>query len=511
MRSFATLLFAALAALVVAVAPAHAERRVALIIGNGTYQNASKLANPANDAGAMAALFKKAGFDVVDARQDLGNLDFKRAVRDFTNAARDADIAVVYYAGHGIEVGGINYLLPIDAKLVTDFDAEDEALSLDRLVRALEPAKRLRLVILDACRDNPFVKNMQRTIATRAVSSGLAKVEPTSSDTLIAFAAKAGSTAEDGRGANSPFTTALIKHIAVPGLDVRIAFGRVRDEVLKSTGNKQEPFVYGSLGGSTVTLVPEPKAAAPAVASTEEIRLDYEFAERVGTRQAWDSFLSRHKTGFHADLARAQRLKLGGPVEARQDAKPEPTPTPAPESKIAVLAPPPTEPAKPAPVAAPPAPDAATTRALQVELKRVGCDPGALDGKWSAKSRQALDQFNKTAGTKFDAKVASLEALDAVRGKDTRVCPLVCGPGQRVEGDACIAALPAPKDKPEARRPPPAVERALRNRPVAREAIKRVPERRAASCGPGGSPFTQGSRQCCEYTPERGFPRIVCP
>src|SRR5688572_30557820 len=101
MRYLATFLFATLAALLVAAAPAHAEKRVALVIGNGAYQNASKLPNPANDASAMAALFKKAGFDVVEARQDLGNLDFKRAVRDFTAATRDADIAVIYYAGHG--------------------------------------------------------------------------------------------------------------------------------------------------------------------------------------------------------------------------------------------------------------------------------------------------------------------------------------------------------------------------------------------------------------------------
>ncbi len=230
------------------------------MIGNGGYQNASKLTNPPNDAAAVAAMFRDAGFEVVEAKTDLGNLEFKRVAREFTAVARDADIAVLFYAGHGIEVNGTNYLIPVDAKLATDFDVEDEALSLDRLMRALEPARRLRLIILDACRDNPFTRNMQRTVASRAVVNGLAKVEPATTDTLIAYATRPGFTADDGTGANSPFTAALLKHLTVPGRDVRISLGFTRDEVLKATGARQEPFVSGSLGGATVALVPEKKA-----------------------------------------------------------------------------------------------------------------------------------------------------------------------------------------------------------------------------------------------------------
>ena len=249
------------------------------------------------------------------------------------NTVRDADIAVIYYAGHGIEVSGINYMIPVDARLASDLDAEDEAVDLDRLVRALEPARRLRLVIIDACRDNPFGRKMQRTVATRAVSRGLAKVEPTASDTLIAYAAKAGSTAEDGTDRHSPFTTALLKNLAEPGLDVRIAFGRIRDEVLKRTGNRQEPFVYGSLGGATVSLVPppEPKKAEP---TTADIRNDYEMAERVGTVEAWSSFLAVHGTGFYAELAREHRAKLLG-------GRAQPAPV---DQRTAIAALPPTKP-----------------------------------------------------------------------------------------------------------------------------------------------------------------------
>jgi uncharacterized caspase-like protein len=214
---------------------ASADKRVALVIGNSAYQNVSRLANPINDARAVTALFKKAGFDLVESRNDLGIASLRRAVRDFADLARDADIGVVYYAGHGIEVDGNNYLIPVDAVLERDVDVDDETLSLDRVIRTLEPVKRLRLVILDACRDNPFTRTMKRTIGSRSVGRGLAKVEPLTSDTLIAFAAKAGSVALDGEGKTSPFTTALLSHVATPGLDLRIAFGQVRDDVLRAT------------------------------------------------------------------------------------------------------------------------------------------------------------------------------------------------------------------------------------------------------------------------------------
>lgn len=241
---------------------AKAERRVALVIGNSGYQFVNPLPNPANDANAIADLFRHAGFDVVVAKNDLSVTDMRRAMRDFSDQATDADIAVIYYAGHGMEVDGTNYLIPIDAKLERDIDIEDEALSIDRVLRVVEPARRLRLVILDACRDNPFTRSMARTVRNRSIGRGLAKVEPTVSDTLIAFAAKAGSFANDGDGGHSPFTTALINHLTTPGLDLRIAFGMVRDDVLAMTGNKQEPFVYGSLGGALASLAP----VAPAVA-----------------------------------------------------------------------------------------------------------------------------------------------------------------------------------------------------------------------------------------------------
>src|SRR5436190_1203821 len=170
---------------------ARADKRVALVIGNSGYKNVPKLPNPVNDADAVATVLKNAGFEIIDSRRDLGNADLRRVVREFTITTRDAEIAVVYFAGHGIEVDGVNYLIPVDANLQRDIDVEDETLSLERVLKALEPVKRLRLVILDACRDNPFARSMKRTMSSRTVGRGLARVDVMTSDTLIAYAAKA--------------------------------------------------------------------------------------------------------------------------------------------------------------------------------------------------------------------------------------------------------------------------------------------------------------------------------
>jgi len=276
---------------------ASAQKRVALVIGNGAYEKVGRLPNPPSDAKGMEGLFRNAGFTVVLARQDLGVIAMRRALRDFSAEVRDADIAVVYYAGHGIEVNGTNYLIPVDAVLERDLDVEDEAVPLDRVIQLIEPAKRLRLVILDACRDNPFLRSMQRTISGRSIGRGLARVDVLSSDTLVAFAAKAGSTAGDGDGTNSPYASALMRHLFTPGLDLRLALGRVRDDVLKTTGNRQEPFLYGSLGGSEITLVP---ATLSVVGEAEQA---WNELKNTSDTSKLEAFIARYKGTFFAEMA----------------------------------------------------------------------------------------------------------------------------------------------------------------------------------------------------------------
>jgi uncharacterized caspase-like protein len=489
----------AAAASLLVCGPALADKRVALVLGNSAYQNVAPLANPVNDSGKIASTLKEAGFDVVDSRRDLSAADTRRALRDFADRSRDADIAVVYYAGHGIEVDGGNYLIPVDARLERDTDVYDEALSLDRILVAIEPAKKLRLVILDACRDNPFSRSMKRTVASRAIGQGLAKVEPTSPNVLIAYSAKAGSTAADGDGQNSPFTSALSHHLTKPGLDVRRAFGFVRDEVLKTTGNKQEPFVYGSLGGEDVPLVPAPARpaaaapAAPALSAQAEARRDYELALQVGNRSALNAFLAQYPDGFYASLAKLQldkiaaeetrvaateRARLAEQERARlaaegaqkaQQAKAEADARAAEQARIAAekakqvaqeqaamaeqkrvtaekiaaektaadkAA---TDKEKSVTVAALNAgpPQADVTKSVQVELRRVGCLSGEADGNWNTASQRSLTLFNRYAKTKLDSRLASTDALDTIKLKPARVCPLVCEHGYEANGERC--------------------------------------------------------------------------
>jgi uncharacterized caspase-like protein len=390
----------------------------------------------------------------------------------------------------------------------------------------------LRLVILDACRDNPFAKSMKRTVASRSLGRGLAGVEPSRPNTLIAFAAKGGSTASDGDSKNSPFTTALLKYLAKPGLELGKAFRLVRDDVMNATANRQEPFVYGSLGGNDVALVPAPAAPTPAAASNPnaDLRRDYELAERVGTKEAWDSFILANPSGFYTDLAKAQRNKLAAEAariaatekareaaeeraklaaegaktaeqtkaaaqaKAAEDARlaaekkkqvedakvaaaeqakvlaqakaaedaerarlaaeqkkqaedakhaaaeqlkaEDQQKRAAEEKKIEAAKVASVEPAREAVKSDSPAQD--IPRLLQSELKRVGCKTGDIDSEWNAASRRALSSFNDKAGTKFDVKVASIDALDAVKAKPGRVCPLECERGSRANGDSCV-------------------------------------------------------------------------
>ena len=288
-----------------------AERRLAFVIGNGKYTFGAPLPNVPHDADAMGALFKAAGFDVVDVRHNLGKVALRATIRELSERAAEADVVALFYAGHGIEVGQANYLIPVDARLATDFDIDDETLSLERALQAMAPAKRLRLVILDACRENPFVSSMKLTVATRSVGGGLARMEPTSPNTLIAFATRPMAIASDGKGPNSPFTAALLKHLLTPGLDLRIALGHVRDDVLASTGQKQEPYVTSSLGGGTIALVPGPPVAsgAPTASEAERAWTAVKDTDSVGQLEV----IARRFGGtVYADLARARIEELQG-------------------------------------------------------------------------------------------------------------------------------------------------------------------------------------------------------
>ena len=225
---------------------ATAERRVALVIGNGAYANAPRLANPGRDAEALATSLKHAGFSSVELARDLRRDQLIDALKIFARKAANADWAVIYFAGHGIEVGGMNYLVPVDARLTSDRDIAFEAIPFEQVLQAIDGAHKLRIAILDACRDNPFLNTMTRAMASRSIGRGLAPIEPPRA-TLVAYAARHGQMALDGDGGHSPYVTALIKNLETPGLEISLLFRKVRDDVLAATSNEQEPFTYGSL------------------------------------------------------------------------------------------------------------------------------------------------------------------------------------------------------------------------------------------------------------------------
>jgi uncharacterized caspase-like protein len=222
------------------------ERRVALIIGNGAYTTVTRLTNPANDAAAVAGTLTRLGFEVVE-KHDLGVVQMRQVLRDFEDKAGGAQWALVYYAGHGMELNGKNWLIPVDAKLARATDLADEAIPAERVLERLSGAGKLRMVVLDACRTNPFLARMvMNNGMMRTVARGLAPIEPAHGE-VVFYAARDGSTAADGPGGNSPFATAFVKHMDEDGVELGRFFRKVTSSVLAATNKRQEPFVYGRI------------------------------------------------------------------------------------------------------------------------------------------------------------------------------------------------------------------------------------------------------------------------
>ena len=232
--------------------PVTPSRRVALVVGNGGYRFATTLNNPANDATDVSAALRRLGFDVVEGR-DLDRPAMDDIIREFGRKLDRADLALFFYAGHGLQVGGKNYLLPIDAKLERAGDLALDAVDVSVVLAQMEAEKRVNLVFLDACRDNPLTRSLARSLGTRSgsVGTGLASIQ-SAIGTMIAYATQPDNVALDGDGRNSPFTAALLKHIATAGADIGSVMRRVRADVVAATREKQVPWDHSSLMGDVV-------------------------------------------------------------------------------------------------------------------------------------------------------------------------------------------------------------------------------------------------------------------
>ena len=312
--------------LVASSSVALAAGRVALVVGNSTYAHIGRLPNPENDAADLAAALQRLGFEVT-TELDADRVSLTEALRAFTRRSAGADVSLVFYAGHGIEMDGVNYVVPVDARLERDVDVRFETVTLDDLL-AVTAGASLRLVVLDACRNNPLARSMQRTAATRTVSGGSfgdLNEDLLGDETLVAYAAAAGTTAADGRGRNSPYTAALLTHLEQP-LELSALFRRVRAQVLEATDGEQRPHEYASLvrehylSGAPVAAAPV--AAAPVVASgatvdgaTAAARLQQEtvFWESIRestTASDFEEYLRQFPAGVYRGLATTRLAAL---------------------------------------------------------------------------------------------------------------------------------------------------------------------------------------------------------
>ncbi len=343
-----------LIALVAFATAATAGGRVALVIGNSAYQAVNPLPNPVNDAHDMAEAFKKLGFDVTLA-DNLTYEQMRQTLQHFGDKAHGADMAVIYYAGHGMEIDHRNYLIPVDARLQTDRAVAFETIPLDLMMATVDGARSLKIVLLDACRSNPFAARMKLTVASRSIGRGLSQVEP-DTGTLVGFSAKEGTVAGDGTGRNSPYTVALLSHIAIPGLEISLMFRQVRDAVLEATDNQQEPFTYGSLPGKSLYFVPPVSAETlkatrnqSDTAPTPGPDLEAWNAIKDSTSIAvFETYIKQFPDSLFVAFAKARLAELKAQEQATLP-QTERTDTPAKETSTGTDLQPPAPPLKPSP------------------------------------------------------------------------------------------------------------------------------------------------------------------
>jgi len=534
---------------------AHAERRIALVIGNSDYSNTSPLRNPRNDANDVAATLKQVGFEV-HLGLDLTQRGFGMMVEKFARELEGADVGLLFYAGHALQINEKNYLVSTDARLENEFLIASEAIELEPIVRLMESKSQTNLIFLDACRNNPLAENLRRNLAalkrSASLGRGLARMEPSARDTLIAFAAAPGQEAADGSDRNSPFTASLLRHIPKPGVEVSVMLKEVAADVRRETRNSQRPqqlsdmsktFYFANVqsAGAVAQTV---EKMAPAPDRTLDVAY-WSSAQASNDCESIRAYIQRFPDGAFIDLAKLAERRLC-PMARRVTATPEPSapsavdasaPRLTPGPAISSASPAPTSP-EPSPLARPesnprpdpalpniaalpeiaalppmaPAKDGDLARNAQLELIRLGCAKDDAGDSWSASARQAVRKFNRYAKAKLDLDGPSPEMMAALRSYDKRVCPLECGPGTRARGDVCVAVERV--DPPARRRAEPPRERRAADPPRAKASSRAD----AASKPPGAfhSPICQsriqvGAKWCCTYDPPRGPSIISCP
>jgi hypothetical protein len=372
---------------------ASAGKRVALVIGNAAYKHAGELANPRNDAADLVAALKARGFHTIEG-YDLDKSSLDRKLRDFAMALQGAGAGVFFYAGHGLQVAGANYIVPVDAQLMTAAALDFETVRLDLVQRTMEREAQTSIIFLDACRDNPLARNLARAMGTRSaqVGRGLAAVE-SGVGTLISFSTQPGNVALDGTGRNSPFAAALVEQILTAGNDLSDILIAVRNSVIRTTNGRQVPWEHSAL---TARFYFSPQASGPAaLASSSEQQAEYALWSAVkdsDQRAVIQSYLDKYPNGTFVPLARVLIDQL-----ERAD-----------KDKHGLLQLDNTQ---------------ELVTALQRELQRIGCYRGGIDGVWGPASRSALANFNRHAKSTLPTDAPGEASLSALRKVFARICP----------------------------------------------------------------------------------------
>ena len=425
-------LIAAMAILIVGATPALA-KRVALVIGNGNYEHTVPLPNPANDAEQMTTKLRGLGFDVVSGQDQTYN-EMRKTVMQFAKKAYGAEIAILFYAGHGMQIAGQNLLVPIDAKIEDETSLDFETISVDFIMRQMSKDVKVQMVFLDACRDNPLSRTLARRMGpsrSGSISAGLAeiKIEETGGEgSVIAFATSPGDVALDGDGTNSPFTSALIKHIDTPNASIQTVMTRVTGDVYDATEKRQRPWVnasligevflnktavvptteVASLGQATTTTVTQPATPAATTETTiawEREKLVWNTVKDSNTIADYESYLAAYPNGTFVEFARnsIKRLESLTQVASRTPettiVQPE-TQTPGAQTTLTTTSLP--DPQKSVPGT--PQTEAALgwnrtgRREVQTRLNLAGYNVGRPDGAFGPKTRAGVSSWQTVHG-----------------------------------------------------------------------------------------------------------------
>ncbi|MEO1024436.1 MAG: caspase family protein [Pseudomonadota bacterium] len=427
--------------------PSFAERRVALVIGNGDYSAVQKLINPRNDAREMASALTRLGFHVHEGF-DLDRAAMTKVIRDFSSSLHNADIALFFYAGHAVQIDGRNHLIPTEAEIQSEADLDLLTIDLRLILRQMERNATNSIVLLDACRDNPFRSVLYRSLTTAPATRGMARANMVGSS-LIGYATDPGEVAADGSDGHSPFTRALLRRIETPGVDITRALRDVRRDVLIETNYRQRPSVVDNLLEDVYLAGLPQKSTNPLEVAARA----WEAIKFADTIEQLEAFLAEHGETPFGDLARARIRELSPKPLATSPGAIEVSP---PTDQTAALNLPNNQPTtewSEAPQISAPSLDTPLAipqddlisgpeliSAIQKELTRLRCDTNGADGIWGPNSNRALSSFNAETGLDFES--ADIRLLNSLREMSGPICKVSCDNGGQLRNGACINDAP---------------------------------------------------------------------